>query len=47
MAWRQRHLVDVSRIPCRDNQAARIGIALDHPDYIADLIDRLSVVRRP
>ena len=47
MARRQRHLVDLSRIPRSDNQAARIRIAFDHPDHVADLIDGLAVLCRP
>ena len=39
MARRQRHLVDVGRIPRRDDQAARIGIAPDRCDHVGDLID--------
>src|SRR5215475_4445155 len=47
MAWRQRHFVDISRIPGGDNQTARIWIALDHSDDVADLINGLPVPRRP
>src|SRR5687767_783706 len=47
MAWRQRHLVYVSRIPGGDYQAAGIRIALDHRRDMGDLIDGLAVLRRP
>ena len=47
MAGRQRHLVDVGRVPGGDDQPARIRIALDHLDDMADLVDGLAVLRRP
>src|SRR5260370_32240179 len=47
MAWRQRHPVDIGRIPCADDQAPRVRIAADHVDDIGDLVDAAPVRRRP
>ena len=47
MARRQRHLVDVGRIPGGDDQAAGIRIAPDHVHHIGDLVDGAAVLRRP
>ena len=47
VARRQRHLVDVGRVPGGDDQPARIRVALDHVDHVADLVDGLAVLRRP
>ena len=47
MARRQRHLVNVGRVPGGNDQPARIRIAFDHVDQMADLIDGLAVLRRP
>ena len=47
VARRQRHLVDVRRIPGADDQPARIRIAPDHVDHIGDLVDGAAVGRRP
>ncbi|MNF38376.1 hypothetical protein D3C84_193210 [compost metagenome] len=47
MARRQSHLLDQCRVPRRDDQPARIGVALDHRDQLGDLVDRLAVGRRP
>ena len=47
MTWRQRHLVDISRIPGTDDQPPRIRIALDHVDHVGDLVDAAAVRRRP
>ena len=47
MARRQRHLVDVGRIPGGDDQAARIRIAPDHVHHVGDLVDGAAVLRRP
>ena len=47
MAGRQRHLVDVGRVPGGDDQPARIRVAPDHGDDIGDLVDGLAVLGRP
>src|ERR1700722_15062785 len=47
MARRQRHLVDVGRVPGGNDQAARIRIAPDHGDDVGDLVDLAAVGRRP
>jgi hypothetical protein len=47
MAWRQRHPVDVGRIPRRHDQPARVGALADHLDQLGDLVDRGAVRRRP
>src|SRR4051794_39949915 len=47
MAGRQRHLVDVRRVPRRDKLAARGGIAADERDEIGDLIYMAAVGRLP
>jgi hypothetical protein len=47
MARRQRHLVDIGRIPGADDQPPRIRIATDHVDDIGDLVDAAPVRRRP
>ncbi len=47
MARRQRHLVDIGRIPGRDDEAARIRIAADGGHHVGDLIDHAAVGRRP
>lgn len=39
----QRHLAQVGRIPCADNESARIRSRLDGVDYVLDLVDRLAV----
>src|SRR3954447_14439173 len=47
VARRQRHLVDVRRIPCTDDQAARNRVAPDHVDHVRYLVDAASVRSRP
>ncbi len=47
MARRQRHLVDIGRIPGRDDQPPRIRIALDHLDDVRNLVDLAAVRRWP
>lgn len=47
MARRQRHAIDVGRIPGADDEAARIRVAPDGIDDIADLIDDAAVGRGP
>src|SRR5712664_4247138 len=47
MTRRQRHLVDIGRIPRAHDQAARIRITPDHVDDVGNLVDAASVRRRP
>src|SRR5262245_66367170 len=47
VARRQCHLVDLGRIPSGNDEPPRIGIALDHRDDVADLVDGLAVLRWP
>src|ERR1700730_18029089 len=47
MTRRQRHLVDIGRIPRAHDQAPRIRIAPDHVDDVGDLVDAAPVRRRP
>ena len=47
MARRQRHLVDIGRVPGRDDEAARIRVVADLFDHVGELIDRAPVRRRP
>ena len=47
VARRQRHLVDIGRVPGRDDEAARVRIAADGGDHARDLIDHAAVGRRP
>ena len=47
MTRRQRHLVDVGRIPRAHDQPPRIRIAPDHVDDIGDLVDASPIRRRP
>ena len=47
MARRQRHAVDLGRVPGGDDQPARIGVAADLGDHIGDLVDDAAVRRRP
>ena len=43
----QRHSVDLSHIPCRDDHAARVRIGLQLVDHILYLVDDASVVVGP
>src|SRR5262245_32775623 len=47
VARRQGHLVDLGRVPSGNDEPPRIGIALDHRNDIADLVDGPAVLRRP
>ena len=47
VAWRQRHSVEIGRVPRGNDKTTREGIALDHFDQPSDLIDRSAVPRRP
>lgn len=47
MAGRQSHLVDVCRIPGRDDVAARVGIVLQTLDELGDLVDFAPIWRSP
>ena len=44
---RQRHLLDIGRVPGRDNEAARVGIAANGGDDACDLIDDAAISCRP
>ena len=43
----QGHLVNLSRIPCRDKDSSRVRVTLDCVDHLAELVDSPSVRRRP
>ena len=43
VAGRQRHAVEIGRVPRRDDVAARIGILPDRLDDARDLVDRAAV----
>src|SRR5262245_4243265 len=47
MAWRQRHLADLRRVPGGDDEAARIRIVPDRRDDVGDLVDGAAVGGRP
>src|SRR5262245_60955229 len=47
MTWRQRHLVDVGRVPGGDDEAARVRIATDVGQHVRDLVDGAAIGRRP
>ncbi len=47
MAGRQRHLVDVSRIPSRDNHPAGVGIVLYHIHHLGYLVDSTPFIIGP
>ena len=47
VAGRKRHLRDFGHVPGRDDEAARVGIALDLVNEVCDLIDGLAVGAAP
>jgi len=47
MTWRQGHFIDQRRVPCRYDQAPRIGISMQHLEKIRNLIDMAAIRRRP
>src|SRR5258708_654910 len=47
MAWRQRHLVDLGRVPCIYDQAPALRVAFYFGDDLLDLVDAYSVFAAP
>ncbi len=47
VARRQRHRVDLRRVPCRDDEPAAVGLRLDLLDHAVDLVDSLVVRPAP
>ena len=47
MTWGQRHLINLSHIPGRNDHTARIGVCLQLIEHVLYLVDGTSVVVRP
>jgi hypothetical protein len=47
VAGRQGHFVDLARVPCRDDEAAAVGVFPDLPDDVVELVDGAAVGGSP
>lgn len=41
------HVLELTRVPCRHDDATRVRVALDGLDSVGDLVDRLAVAGHP